>query len=171
MSLPILGGLVFWIHSIYSQIKKLTSNVTKITTELTPNGGKSIKDVINKIKDDTESISNRLSSIELLNKFHLDLDDQIAIFRTDKQGNLIWANKGFLELVDKSMDEVSHYDWYNIVDQHERQHFIQAWNDCISNLQKFQYDFNLSTLHGPIPVRCKAEGMKNIGYVGVITRI
>lgn len=171
MSLPILGGLIFWIHSIYSQIKKLTNNVTKITSELSPNGGKSIKDTINRIKEDTEHINDRLYSIELLNKFHLDLDDDIAIFRTDKEGNLVWANKGFLDLVDKSLHEVLHYDWYNIIDQHERLQFMQSWADSMHNLQKFQYDCNIHSANGKILARFKAEGIKNIGYVGVITKL
>lgn len=112
VSLYTLGRYVIWPYLIspvvlhVSRINKLTKDVEKILTEITPNGGKSIKDSICRI-DDT------LSKVACVQKLVIDsLKD--CIFELDSNGGLIWANASLISISGYQIREIEGLGWKNL---------------------------------------------------------
>jgi PAS domain-containing protein len=116
----------------------LIIGIDTIKKEVTPNGGGSLKDIVNHLKNTCDNIEKRQLVIEQRSRYSLQFHDEI-LFETDKKGNLVWANERFLNFVNRSIHDLEGYDWISIIVERDRSKFINEFNSCISMCRKFEF--------------------------------
>ena len=151
---------------------KAPSRVLKVYTEIITNDGSSIKDQINYLeRTQKELIKNQLIGAE---KARIILEDHpVALIETDANGNVIWANNTYLQLVERDLKEVLNNGWVNVIDQEERSKVFDAWVEAVRQERPFEQEIHITTPNGrrikalgcafPIQVRETTHG-----YIGKV---
>jgi PAS domain S-box-containing protein len=150
------------VKSYYETVEK----IDKIFEELTPNGGTSIKDKIDKIDAGLNLVSERQRAREI--------DDPVARFETDPVGNCTWINRTYSSLVQRTPSELMGHGWQNAISQLDREHVVTDWYKSVEEKREFTMDFNFETPNGAL-IECKVRSYKMtdpggniIGYYGTI---
>lgn len=142
----LIGGLgtfcsLIWVKVIKPAVKLVQSqeDVNKtleaIKKELTTNGGNSLKDTIVDLRHTINRIEKRQKVIEQRTKASLHYND-FALFETDHNGRLTWANNNFYEIV--RIDNVDNFDWLNYVIEEQRQELFEELQSCLSMNRKLE---------------------------------
>lgn len=172
-----ISAIISGIYLIYRKVvkpvfeyvkewRKTAIQVEKIFEELTPNGGTSVKDKIDKIDTSLTYVSERLRA------YLADVSE--AHFETDAQGNYIRVNRTYTRLVGREPSEVLGKGWHNCIYQDDRESVIQAWEDSIDDSRELVIRFRFETPSGEIvPVRGTSYKMISdtgevIGFLGKI---
>lgn len=148
-------------------VKSFWDTIDKIDIifdEITPNGGKSIKDKIDNIDSSLILVSERLRAF---------LSDTIdAHFETDAKGLCTRVNRTYTRLVERGTSEILGNGWHNCIYQEDRENVIKAWEDAVKEKRELSINFRFETPSGKvIPVRGTSYKMTNdkgevIGYLG-----
>ena len=107
------------------------ASIETIRNEMVTNGGLSIKDVVNSLKETCERIEDRQKVLDQRSKASLHYHDQ-ALFETDKEGHLIWNNDKFQKAIGESLQGMEGYDWVTFIDEPEREIFLKEFSSCLS---------------------------------------
>lgn len=169
----IISGVIVTYKKVVKPVIKhvqqwyvMQDKIDRIFEEITPNGGKSIKDKIDKIDVDLTQVGERLRA-------YLS-DTKEAHFETDAEGNCTRVNRTYTRLVERETSEVLGHGWHNCVYQPDREKVIEAWQDAVDDDRELTIKFNFETPSGKIiPVRGTSYKMTNdegevIGYLGKI---
>lgn len=174
----VLGGafaaiMFIWKKIIIPSIKWLTrvhsvfEKVDFIANELKPNGGSSLRDAIDILRNNLEKSNQRQRLLMM--------DSETAIFETDPQGQCTFANNAYLELVGRPFEEISGNGWVVAINPKDREKVYEAWKDAISQDRIFELDnFRYQTPEGiDTEVFCRAVPMRiinkgNIGWIGFV---
>ena len=152
----------------------------EIKKELTPNGGLSMKDVVvslattvKRIETATSIMTSQASRMEarqhsLLNTI------EIPTFETNAAGECVFANKAYLELINRTADEVKGFGWVNIIHPDDRAKVRNEWDAAIRDNRNFELAYRV-VCKGRVTydVYCAAEpiaGSAN-GYVGNLSLV
>jgi len=161
---------IIWLRKRYkTNIKPVLNNIqsipvilTKIENinkELSPNGGSSLRDKVNKISEKTFDIS---TSLDLISKTQSSLMylDSTPIFKCDKDGYCIFVNQSWLTLTGLN-DPIQAYGrgWFRTIDPNEKELVIEEWEQCIESQSVFDRIFTIynSQTEKLIKVRCKSS--------------
>lgn len=153
---PIIVGFCAWLHSVYLKL-------SKIAAELQPNGGSSLRDSINRIE-------HKMSAMELMQKTYMEIDSQVPMFRTESDGKFIWANRKFLDLTNRTIEEILNSGWETIVDQEEREQVREEWYRSCEQGSHFEFLYTLNNKNKD-KVLCKSYGDKKYGYIGYLEKM
>ena len=197
--LGILAGSLTAIYIFYRKVLKapickicdaverlylLPSRVEHVFNELSVNSGKSIKDSIRRLEEvEVLLIRDAISRLEesqliIIDKHRILLDDhQIGLIETDSNGEVIWANNTYLELVDANLEDILGNGWVNVVAPEFREHIYNLWLDAIEQKRIFKEDFDMLIKDKRIrvrgtayPIRFKGEIKGYLGKVQVIVQ-
>jgi len=148
----------------------MASNINKIAAELTPNGGSSLRDAVNRIE--FRQIIDGERNRAVLN------ESDHAMFEADRNGNCIWANKTYLSKVGRNLDEISGNGWMNCIDSLNKDDVIAAWELAINQKTNFEYIYKMidSRNDTTFNVKCRATVLHNgknevVGWFGTIKNI
>jgi PAS domain S-box-containing protein len=108
----------------------LMNSVDEIKKELTPNGGSSIKDVINRIEERQIMIDKRSKAI-----FY---NYEAAIFEVDRNGNILWANQSFHKVM--GTKNLKGLDWVSIIDEPKREDFLKELESCSKRIRELRFE-------------------------------
>lgn len=154
---------------VIDKLNDFYNKVNYITNELKPNGGNSLRDQVNYIKRTVEKIDQRQ-----LNFFHF---DPHGIVETDSKGNLIWANRSYLDLVKRHPEEVQMQGWRNVIAEIDRERIIREWMSAVADSRDFFSTFAIVDSHGhTIKVEARCLAMRDyedklIGHLGFVVRL
>lgn len=139
---PLAGW--FWIKVV----KPLTNLLKKqeeamvaiadIQDEIKTHGGKTIKDTMVAVRGTLSDIEYRLKVINQRTKAALNYADA-ALFETDGEGKLVWANVQFWNL-DKgnNMTSLKHqYDWLSLLKDKEQKETLEQFKSCLAMNRSF----------------------------------
>lgn len=139
--IPLIIPLVAVLWKIYKNINQfiveqetVKKTVQEIKAEVTHNGGKSIKDVVNSLKMSLERIEARQKILDQRSKTALQYDER-ALFEIDKTGRLIWSNESFQQLT-KKHGNIRGYDWLALINEEDRETFINEIKSCLQMCRK-----------------------------------
>ena len=140
--------------------------LNRIEAELHPNGGTSLRDVINRI-------GSRQRDFEAFTVASLNIHDE-AVFRTDAAGDVIFTNRAHQRLTGFSQGEAYGSGWINYLDPSERARMQKIWADAIRDEREIAEDILfIHPDHTTYMVRAHvyketdSEG-KVRGYLGII---
>lgn len=114
----------------------LSESVNTIKSEITANGGGSLKDVVCRLSDSCERIEHGQKIIEQRTKASLHYNST-ALFETDSSGKVVWTNEPFYELTGQHLVDVQGYDWLTYVHEDEREELFMEFQSCLSMSRKF----------------------------------
>lgn len=115
---------------LYRNQSKLLKLVDDIKKEVTPNGGSSIKDSINRIEKRQIMIDKRSKAV-----FYTFSD---PIFEVDEKGNILWANQAFHTAM--GTKNLKGLDWVSFIDEIFREHFLRELESCSDRLREFKFE-------------------------------
>jgi len=143
--LSILGGVgtlfsVIWVKLVHPLVKlmshqeKVNESINTIRSELTTNGGNSLKDAIIDLRKTCHRIEIRQKIIEQRTKAGLHYSNT-PLFETDNNGRLIWNNGLFFDFV--GSHNVEGYDWLNFIQEDDREDLLIEFRSCLNTNRKF----------------------------------
>jgi len=101
----------------------------------------------------------------------------VGIFRLDSEGNCVYANERWSEIVGISLEEALQKDWLSVVYSNDREKVLQSFNLAKSNSTSCKLEFRLQRnsnkiiwVLGQIVTEKDSEG-KILGYVATLTDI
>lgn len=145
------------LNYIVTKFDVIESKIDALVSELSPNSGKSLRDLIEKINENTGY--NREYQRAILD------DDAKMVFETDSHGHIRWANNTFLMNIKKTLDQLKDYGWLNLITVEYRDDVREEWDSCMEDKREFNYIFEISCPGGPIKVNMIAVPIKVGGYV------
>lgn len=133
-------GLFAWVLKriirptieLYRSQKQLVQQVGIIKKEVTPNGGSSIKDIINKIDRRQVMIDKRSKAI------FYNVED--AILEVDEKGYILWANRKFHDLMGSK--NIKGLDWVSYIDEPQRANFLTELESCSQKVRELKFETN-----------------------------
>tara|TARA_R100000951_G_scaffold93028_1_gene81564 strand:+ start:100 stop:675 length:576 start_codon:yes stop_codon:yes gene_type:complete len=129
--------------------EQLQEAVQVIRSEVTPNGGSSLKDLVNKLKITCDRIEVRQKLLDQRSKAALHYQKK-ALFEIDSSGGLTWCNEAFKEIAELNDGECRGSDWIAVIDEDERENFVKELNSCLKMCRKLDIEtvaVNGSTIH------------------------
>jgi PAS domain S-box-containing protein len=139
--------------------------------EFSTNGGKSIKDQITRIDDNT-----RLS--ELRSKLVATTLLTTGSFECSPDGLLTWANKALCDLFGISYDEMLGKGWLSGIDENERADVWFQWMENVENGIPHESVFTVNNRKTNETFTCRSNAFthkngngKILGYYGTIVRL
>lgn len=161
---PIVLGVLAFFWKLYKKIREIYEKINLIVKELTPNGGSSIKDQVNRIE-------HRLNGLDFFQKMHLDMLE-LPVFMTDGKGSCVWANRACLNMLGRQSSDMMGFGWESIIHQEDRDRVTKEWYDSIREERSFDLQYRyVSSDDSVILVRCKASGGPKTGYFATLTKI
>jgi PAS domain S-box-containing protein len=138
--------------------------------EFSTNGGKSIKDQITRIDDNT-----RLS--ELRSKLVATTLLTTGSFECSPDGLLTWGNKALCDLLGLSFDELLGKGWLSAVDEEERANVWFQWMENVENGIPHESVFTVNNRKTGESFRCRSNAFTHrtvdgriLGYYGTIIK-
>lgn len=110
------------IDTLIPLIKSNAKQLEKIVYELTPNGGNSVKDSINRVEANLTKIDNKMTGV----LYHLGE----PYFEMELDGQCSWVNISFMDLVGLSVSECLGHSWLQIIHPEDRDLFYEAWAEA-----------------------------------------
>ncbi len=158
------------------QQDKLKEKIEKIYYQMSPNSGKSIKDVITKLSSDMQKVNQRLTSQQQRRKIK-DFNSSYPIFQINKKGDCTWSNKIMQIWTGRSQQQLSGKGWVLTIHQDERQYVQKQWQHAIDQQRQIQLDYNVynPTTNQKKHVFCRGhlikDGKGNLkNYIVVLTQ-
>lgn len=146
--LGLLGTIIAYGRKIYKQVslfiedqEEVRDSLKDIKQELTTNGGKSLKDMVIKMKITCDTINVRQRVLDQRSKAALHYQKE-ALFEVDRSANLVWCNDSFRKLMmeDSGSGELSGKDWISIIDESKRREFCEEVDSCVKMCRKIDIE-------------------------------
>ena len=154
------GGVVFYkkviapTHKFVQRMSNLEQSIEKVYKELIPNGGGSLRDVVNKINIRTIKTEERQKAI--LN------DATCAVFEADELGQFSYVNRSFKDWILKSADDLLGNNWVNSIYFEDRMKVETEWIDCVKRGRDFSMQFRMMSRHNEVfDVHASAQALRN----------
>lgn len=158
-----------------TQYSEVLPVINSIKNQFSVNSGKSIMDRISRIDDNT-----RLA--ELRSKLIASNLVATCMLEFDKDGELTWANKAFLDLSGLPLDQIKNNGWFVCVSEDDRERVWDLWKHSLQAKIPFESEFEIKNQlnHQHKQVKCVVQPHKSItnspdggilGYYGTIVEI
>lgn len=139
--IPFFVGIwrvIKYLRKFLDEQRQIKDHLKVIKQEVTPNGGGSMKDIINNLKLAVDRIEIRQKILDQRSKATLHHTDH-PLFETDKEGRLTWYNEA---LRDQTLENGSleGHDWFSIVDEDSREAFITEVKSCLRMCRKIDIE-------------------------------
>ena len=148
-------------------INQEEGQLNRIEAELHPNGGSSLRDVVNKIAERQYGFEGYLNA-------QLNSQD-IAVFRTNKEGKVLSNNRAHQRLTGFSKLELQGDGWINVIHPEWRNATLKKWLEAVASQREFSEDIMyVHPTTGPYMVHVNVfremDSAGNVrGYLGVVT--
>lgn len=154
IAVPIFLGFCNWLHKVYKEVKT-------IRKELTPNGGSSLRDAINRVE-------RKMESIEFAQHISWDFYS-VPMFRTDGAGACQWVNQTYLDLVKRGKEFVLGKGWESCIHYEDRENVAREWENACKDSRNFDMSYRMVDVNqNVIRCRCRAYGSSKTGYIGFV---
>ena len=169
--LSIFSGYMYYVvkklkpfTTITNDIASLKTEVSTISKELKPNGGKSIKDQMNDLQASTKTILYR-------QRWILDNREE-PIFETDENGNFTWANDSLIRLTDRLFKDLENNNWINALCEKSRTEVNDSWQMAIENKRNFEHEvIIIDGKNRAFSAKCHAVRQEDGKYIGKFINI
>ena len=123
-------SIFFFFQNITKVLKTHDQLVNKIETiyyEVTPNGGGSIKDKINKIDKELKENTEVTRTIFYRQRWILDQRDE-PIFESGENGECLWVNNIYIKVFKKNKEEYLGEGWKNLIHSNDKDRVFKQWD-------------------------------------------
>lgn len=164
------------IYLFFVAANSTMNKVSFLEKELRPNGGSSIRDAINAIKQkvyENDFLLKKNDSKQNI-LFNVIGSKGLAFFETDAHGECVSITPKYCELTNLTEEEVLGNNWILAIHPEDRDHVMAEWNSCISMKRVFDMKYRyLSHKNGMVtivhshatPIKVEGEPIGFLGYV------
>ena len=147
-------------------IALLPEKVDKLSMQVLPNGGSSLRDAVDRI-------GRRVDEMEVMNRTKWHMDPHIASFRNDVRGNCIAANLKLCQLLGVNESELTGMNWRNSIHPSDIDRMTKEWTEAVKMGSDFTMRVKYQDDHGtPIPSLCTAKAVRvngdTVGWIGIV---
>jgi len=158
-----VGGKKFMAAIRY--IISIARVLKRVEEELTPNGGKSMKDAIDRIERQLIVVGG--GQIALLQ------DLTYGVYRCDQKGDTEYVNRTLLSVTGMQFEQVVGTGWLQFVSERDRDAVDADWKAAVREGREFLATYDIKTVTGEHPVVSHAYPIKDeygvlVGYFGTI---
>lgn len=145
--------------------------IKSMTGEFSKNSGKSIKDQITRIDQNTKLSELRIKLIatNLVTT---------GIFECDSDGGCVWVNKALAEMFGMEREEMMGNGWLTAIHDNERSEVWQDWNYSVNNKIPYEDEYSIYNKHTEkifkvrvVAIANKSDTGKTLGYFGTVVRL
>lgn len=138
-----------------------------IAYEFKPNGGNSIRDVLNRLESYMAVSSTKIQTIM---DYH-----GMAAWESDATGACTWASDELLKLMQMNQAQMAGYGWLAGIRQECREAVNIEWASSITQQRSFQMEYQVG-INRSVKVLGKATQVRNArgeltGFIGTLRRI
>ena len=174
-----IGGALGAVAAIFSYTRKFFKWITYhqekiekfskiIEYELANNGGKSLKDAVDRI----ESL---VLTVEARQRGFFQAQTQDGLFEAKANGDFIYVNSTWSRITGVQPTEAVGSGWTSAVHVDDRDQVLEEWLDCAKYEREFDMKFRFKTLDGiitdvhthAVPIR-SVKTNEVIGFLGVV---
>lgn len=131
-----------------ASLSAIKDEIHAVRNEVMPNGGKSLRDVVEHIKEKM-TIAEWRSRRALRHSI-------VPIFETDQCGQLIWSNNAFVELIGLPLHECLGTGWLSAIHPPSYQEETwDHWQECLSKNLPFLWELTLKNIKTGVQMRCR----------------
>jgi PAS domain S-box-containing protein len=153
----------------YEKVEQMANLHDVIIKEFRPNGGSSLRDVVNRIEA-------RIIKEEQYNKAitnHM----KLPVFASDPDGSCVWVNDAMLGLVGRGIGDFVGNNWKGVIDEDDADRVYEEWSTSVREQREFDELYCFRDIFGHrILVRAKSKPYydtntpaKLLGFVGSCT--
>jgi PAS domain S-box-containing protein len=173
--LAILAGFSVWFYknawkplsAMYKDIYSNKAFVEKVMYNLSPNGGNSLVDKINKIADKLEEVHNDTRLIKHKQQINGYLSNQ-PLFECDNQGYCVCVNKKWSEITGITEDEALGNGWVNAIHPVDRQRVLEEWQRAIKSDVQFNSTYKFYNRNTGVSLSVKGLSRIERNHLGDI---
>lgn len=150
-------------------VKSIEQTTSVVNSELSPNGGNSLKDMVKKINDRLHLHDQRFR-VALIDTYR-------AVFYTDEDGNINDVNRTFCRMLMATEEDLFGNNWVNFIMPNHKERVCRDWNSSQAYKREFVAEFDMRTSQGSkLSVYCNAFPMFDeahehiIGWMGFISK-
>lgn len=103
-------------------------------------------------------------------------DIQKPVWKSDGQGNCVYANPCMQTTLGRSMDDIRDQRWRSIIADEDREKVLNEWDKCILESRTFEMSYRWKHADGHlIPIMATGsvirsnDGKRILGIVGIVT--
>ena len=142
--------------------------LTSIADQFKPNGGSSLRDVIDRIEI-TVAKNNSVATVLLQ-------ESPDAIFITDANGMCTWVNDTYTQWTGLSAEQALGMGWHAAIALNDRELVFEEWEKAIAHKVNFTGHYKWTNGIVEFPVRCRTKitfGPRGnfAGAIGVVKRL
>lgn len=128
------------VDEMAAKMDALDAKVIDVIKEVKPNGGSSLRDAVARIEmNQYISDQQRRALLNLA---------PVPAFESDSTGECIWANRAYLRVVGKSLEEVLGFGWINHIAPNDQEVVRARWIEAIKDGRDFVLDYHILTVTG-----------------------
>jgi PAS domain S-box-containing protein len=153
--------------------------VLEIPDQFKPNGGSSLRDIIDRIHHDLVVLKKKIIYLDGENKaimsFLGESQPPIIFWEADKNGEWISISKKWLELTSLDLKTSLGWGWLNAICEDYRDKVLELWTDSIQQKREFHSEFNIYNYltDKEISVECHSVVVRDefnepLYYVGIV---
>jgi len=151
---------------LVGQAEKHTKLIEQIAAELKPNGGNSIRDVLDRLEKEMASFDSKIKTLIIYN--------DVALYETDPAGQCLWVSKQWCNLTGLLPADAQGNGWILSVHEDDRERVFEEWKNAIEQQRDFTMNYRVgnetvgfSTVHGRANAIKSAKG-KILGFIGTL---
>ena len=125
---------------ILNSFECIQSKLDSLVSELRPNGGKSLRDLVEKINENT-TYNREYVRATLDNDFQM-------IYETDSKGEYLWVNHTYGRYTGKQVEDLLGYGWLNSIATDHRSTVREEWESAIEEHRDFNLEYEIVGFQG-----------------------
>jgi PAS domain S-box-containing protein len=151
------------ILGLVESLEKTYPIIEQMARDFKPNGGNSLRDVIDRIERKSFLIDEKF-------KLFIDLEE-IGVFETDSTGKYTWVSEKWMEITGQNTVEASNHGWLADVHPDDINNVTEQWEKAIAQARQFHMKYRVGENETAKSVETVALPIKNranelVGYIG-----
>ena len=145
------------LDSILKSQVTLTQEVANISSQLRPNGGESLFDMVKDSKKKTaengRSLSELSESVKKLRAYQWTFAETVTdkpIFESNSDGSCIRVNAAYAKLAERNSPELMGNGWENFVYPEDRPRVFEEWMEAVTRKRVFESNYRVKSRSGKV---------------------
>lgn len=140
------------VEALFQSQEAMQKSIDEIVTQIRPNGGQSMVDVLHinhrKTEENTSLINDIMHAIDRLAAYQWSFAETLTekpVWEADVAGKIIRVNLAYSRLVERTVSELVGHGWENVIHPIDRARVFAEWNDAVARKRNFETTFRILT--------------------------
>ena len=167
------------VQSLFDQQKVLTEGLNEIMTQMKPNGGSSMFDMMKtaakKSEQNAQMLTQLTDDVRRIKSYQWNFAETIAdkpIWETDAEGSCTRVNGQYAKLSERDTTELTGSGWENFLDPADRERVFDEWHEAVRRRRVFESTYIVRSRSGrrytvkAVAMPIMTDGGKVVAFIG-----